>query len=387
VGRRAFVIVIDACGAGALPDAADYGDAGANTLLHVAQAVGRLSLPTLGALGLGNILPLPGVPPSPRPVLHGRLHPLGPGKDSTAGHWELMGVVAASPPPLFPAGLPPELLARAEAAIGAPVICNAPYNGIAAIEDFGEEHLRSGRPILYTSQDSVLQVAAHVAVMAPERLYAACAALRAEFGPGSPAAVGRVIARPFEGVPGAFERTRGRRDYALAPPSPSHLDALREAGVPVHGVGKAASLFAGVGFDGSHPGATNDEALASISRLISGLDRGLVFANLIETDQMYGHRKDVAGFHAALQAVDATVAGWLPRLGAGDLLVLTADHGVDPAARHTDHTREYAPLLASFAGHGGRRRDGPLADVGASVLSWLAGARAELPGDSFTGDA
>jgi phosphopentomutase len=298
-----------------------------------------------------------------------------------------MGVVVRSAPPCYPHGLPAELRARVERTIGTPVICNLPCNGLEAIADYGAEHLATGRPILYTSQDSVLQVAAHVSVMAPERLYSACAALRAEFGPGSPAAVGRVIARPFDGAPGAFERTRGRRDYALAPPSPSHLDALREAGVPVHGVGKASSLFAGVGFDSSHPGATNDEALASISQLISGIDRGLVFANLIETDQMYGHRKDVTGFHAALRAVDATVGGWLPRLGAGDLLVLTADHGVDPAARHTDHTREYAPLLASFAGHGGRRWDGPFADVGASVLSWLAGARAALPGDSFTGDA
>jgi phosphopentomutase len=386
VGRRAFVVVVDACGVGELPDAAQYGDAGASTLVHVAQAVGGLSLPTLGALGLGNILALPGVPPSTAPVLHGRLHPLGPGKDSTAGHWELMGIVAAAPLPRFPSGLPPELLARAEAAIGSAVICNRPYNGVAAIDDFGQEHLRSGRPILYTSQDSVIQVAAHVSVMAPEALYAACAALRAELS-GADVAVGRVIARPFEGEPGAFARTRGRRDYALAPPRASYLDALREAGVAVHGVGKAPALFAGIGFDHSHPGATNEDALMSISSLIDELEEGLVFANLIETDQLYGHRKDVHGFHAALRAVDAALAGWLLRLGSGDLLVVTADHGVDPAARHSDHTREHVPLLARFAGHGGRRHDGPLADVGASALWWLSRSTAPLPGDSFIGDA
>ena len=386
MGRRAFVVVLDACGVGELPDAADYGDAGANTLLHLAQAVGGLALPTFAGLGLGNILTLPGVPPAPAPVLHGRLHALGPGKDSTAGHWELMGVLAPVAPPTFPQGLPPALRERVEGLIGSPVICNRPYNGVAAIEDFGEAHLRSGFPILYTSQDSVIQLAAHVAVMAPERLYGACEALRSALR--GPDAVARVIARPFDGAPGAFERTRGRRDYALAPPTRSHLDALAQAGVAVHGVGKAASLFTGFRWSGEHPGATNEEALASIAALIAELDGGLVFANLIETDQRYGHRKDVRGFHAALRRIDAALAGWLDALRAEDLLILTADHGVDPAAAHSDHTREHAPLLARFRGHGGRRHDGPLADVGASVLDWLAGGReAALPGRSFIADA
>ncbi len=386
MGRRAFVVVIDACGAGALPDATQYGDAGANTLLHVAQAVGGLEVPTLGELGLGNILALPGVPPSSAPVLHGRVHALGPGKDSTAGHWELMGVVAPVAPPTFPDGLPAALLARVQAAIGSPVICNRPYNGIAAIDDFGELHMRTGRPILYTSQDSVIQLAAHVSVMAPEQLYAACVALRAELSDGDDA-VGRVIARPFRGDAGAFERTHGRRDYALAPPSSSRLDAMRAAGVPVHGVGKVSSLFAGAGISAEHAGATNEEALASIGALIDGLEHGFVFANLIETDQRYGHRKDVQGFHEALRRFDASLAGWLPRLGENDLLILTADHGVDPAAPHTDHTREHAPLLARFPGHAGRRHDGPLADVGASALDWLTRSVAPLPGSSFIADA
>ncbi len=382
MGRRAFVVVVDACGVGALADAADYGDTGANTLLHVAQAVGGLSLPVLGALGLGNILELPGVPPSPAPVLHGRLHALGPGKDSIAGHWELMGVVAAAAPPTFPQGLPAPLLARVEAVIGTPVLCNRAYNGVAAIDDYGEEHLASGLPILYTSVDSVVQLAAHVSVMAPSALYAACAALRCELPD-----VGRVIARPFDGAPGAFERTLGRRDYALALPTRSHLDALLDAGVPVHGVGKAPSLFDGAGFSETHAGADNAQAIASVDRLIGELESGAVFANLIETDQIYGHRKDVEGFASALADFDEALGRWLERLGEEDLLIVTADHGCDPASPHTDHTREYAPLLARFPGDVGRRHDGPLADVGASVLDWLTATRAPLPGRSFIGDA
>ncbi len=382
MGRRAFVVVVDACGVGALPDAADYGDAGANTLLHVAQAVGGLELPTLEALGLGNILELPGVAPSASPVLHGRLHALGHGKDSIAGHWELAGVVAATAPPTFPGGLPAPLLARVEAAIGTPVICNRPYDGLAAIEDYGAEHLAGRHPILYTSVDSVVQLAAHGSVMDAPALYAACEALRREL-PG----VGRVIARPFSGRPGAFERTLGRRDYALAPPAPSHLDALRAAGIPVHGVGKAPALFAGAGFSDTHAGADNAQAIASVGGLIEHLDGGAVFANLIETDQTYGHRKDVSGFATALGALDEALGQWLERLGEEDLLIVTADHGCDPASPHADHTREYAPLLARFRGHGGRRHDGPLADVGASVLDWLTTTSAPLPGRSFIGRA
>ena len=382
MGRRAFVVVIDACGVGALPDGALYGDAGTNTLLHVAQAVGGLELPVLGALGLGNILELPGVPPSASPACHGRLHALGPGKDSTAGHWELAGVVAATAPPSFPDGLAAPLLARACAAIGTQVICNRSYDGLAAIEDYGAEHLAGGRPILYTSVDSVVQLAAHVAVMEPAALYAACEELRRELPD-----VGRVIARPFAGMPGAFERTLGRRDYALAPPVPSYLDALLAAGVPVHGVGKAPALFAGRGFTDSHPGADNAQAIASVEQLIGELDGGAVLANLIETDQVYGHRKDVEGFAAALSGVDAALGDWLARLGEEDLLIVTADHGCDPAAPHADHTREHVPLLARFAGHGGRRHDGPLADVGASMLDWLTATSVPLPGRSFIGRA
>jgi phosphopentomutase len=386
------VLVLDACGVGALPDASAYGDAGANTLAHLAEAVGGLELPTLRALGLGSILPLRGVPASDDPAIHGRLHPLGPGKDSISGHWELMGVVAARALPTYPTGFPRELLATLVQALGHELICNRPDNGIVAIEDFGAEHLRTGALILYTSQDSVLQLAAHTERVPVEELYRACAAARAVMD--GEHAVGRVIARPFTGAPGAFLRTEQRRDYALAPAARSYLEELRDAGVEVHGVGKIDDLFSGVGVSESHPGATNARALQSVQELQARLPRGFVFANLIETDQRYGHRKDVAGFAGALREIDTCVAGLLERLGAQDLLILTADHGVDPAHPGTDHTREYAPLLAVSgemlarqgrgAGLGGVRHDGPLADVGASVLRWLAGREAHgLPGQAF----
>lgn len=381
-GRRAFVIVLDACGAGELPDSADYGDAGADTLAHVAEAVGGLDLPVMERLGLGRVRAIEGVALSAEPVLHGRLRPLGPGKDTIAGHWELMGVVAGTPLPVYPNGFPDDVLADLRAATGHDFIGNAPSNGIAILDELGAEHLGTGALILYTSQDSVLQIAAHEDVLECERLHEVCAGARDVMR--GERAVGRVIARPFRGAPGAFERTDGRRDFALRPPSRSYLEELRDAGVPVHSVGKVGDVFDGVGIDEQHPGATNAAALTATRTLIERLDGGLVFTNLVETDQLYGHRKDVHGFHRALRAVDAEVGEWLERLDpARDLLVLTADHGCDPAMPGTDHTREHAPLLAWFDGHGGRRHDGALADVGASVLRWLAGREADLPGRPF----
>jgi phosphopentomutase len=392
--RRAIVLVIDACGVGALADAGNYGDEGANTLAHVAEAVGGLKLPTLAGLGLGSILPLRGVPAVKCPAIHGRLHPLGPGKDSTTGHWELMGVVLKRPLPTYPAGFPPQKVARLVEAMGHEVICNRPYNGIAAIEDFGTEHVRTGALILYTSQDSVLQLAAHVERVPVAELYRACEAARAAMSGED--AVGRVIARPFAGIEGAFRRTEGRRDFAVRPPGHSYLGELQEAGVEVHGVGKIRDLFAGIGVTHSHPGATNAQALQSARALLGELEQGLIFVNLIETDQVYGHRKDMEGFHRALREIDSALARMLEIMCAGDLMIVTADHGVDPAHPGTDHTREYAPLLAvsgemlrERAGgerSSGARHDGPLADVGATVLCWLTGRDAdELPGRAFMG--
>ena len=245
--RRAFVVVLDACGAGELPDAADYGDAGTNTLGHIAEAAGGLDLPVLGRLGLGSALPLEGVPPAAEPVLHGRLHPLGPGKDTISGHWELMGVVTPAPLRTYPDGFPDEIIDALRDATGRGVLLNAPCNGMAAIEDYGEQHQRTGDLIVYTSADSVLQIAAHVDEVPPAELYAACEAAR-EIMRGEHT-VGRVIARPFGGEPGAFARTRGRRDLAIEPPARSYLEELRESGVPVHSVGKVKQVFADVGVD------------------------------------------------------------------------------------------------------------------------------------------
>jgi phosphopentomutase len=375
--RRAFVVVLDACGAGALPDAADYGDAGTNTLAHVAEAVGGLRVPALQRLGLGNVTPIEGVPPVEQPVVHGRLAPLGHGKDSTAGHWELMGV-PAPPMPLYPDGFPADVIAEFGRATGRDVICNARAEGLGAIADHGEEHLRTGSLIVYTSQDSVFQVAAHTSVVSEAELYEYCRAARRMLD------VGRVIARPFEGEAGAFRRTSGRHDFALAPPTRSYLDEICADGVEVHAVGKVADVFANRGITSVHPGHDNPTAIAAVDRLAESLDAGLVFANLVDTDQVYGHRKDVQGFARALAKIDAAAGRWVADMRAGDLICLCADHGVDPRHPGSDHTREHSPLLATFAGQDGRRVDGLMASVGASVLRWLCGRDAELPGEPFT---
>jgi phosphopentomutase len=395
--RRAVVLVIDACGIGALPDAAAYGDEGTNTLAHLARDLGGLELPALGALGLGNVLELTGVPASAAPAIHGRLSPLGPGKDSISGHWELMGVTLAQALPTYPQGFPPELIDRLRRATGHELICNRPDDGLTAIECYGEEHLRSGALILYTSQDSVLQLAAHEQRLAASELYEVCR--RARGAMSGKDAVGRVIARPFRGVPGQFVRTAGRRDFSLEPPSRSYLEELREAGCEVAGVGKIDDLFAGRGVSRSHAGATNAQALSAVRELLAEGHGGLIFANLIETDQVYGHRKDREGFAAALVAIDGAVNEIVAGLEDGDLLVVSADHGVDISHAGTDHTREHVPLLAvtgamiDSAGRdgtaprvhgGGFRHDGAMADVGASVLRWLTGRDArELPGEPF----
>ena len=381
--RRAAVIVLDACGVGALPDAASYeGDAGSNTLAHLADRVGGLDLPTLQQLGLGSIVPILGVPPAAEPVVHGRLRPLGPGKESTTGHWELMGAVPAHALPTYPKGFPAEVIAALEEATGRSFCCNRPFSGTEVLEAYGVHHLETGELILYTSADSVLQIATHVDVLDEPGLYEVCEAAR-DVMEGEHR-VGRVIARPFDGSPGAWHRREGRRDYAAPPPGRTYLEELQDAGVPVHAVGKIRDLFAGVGIDTKHEATNNAKGIEVTTRLLGELDEGLIFVNLVDTDQVYGHRKDVEGFRDALIEIDVALSGWLEMLHADDLLVLTADHGVDPDAPHTDHTREYAPLLATFEGNGGRRHDGLLADVGASVLKWMTGREAAgLPGEAF----
>lgn len=381
--RRAFVVVLDACGVGELPDSADYGDAGANTLPHVAEAVDGLTLPNLGELGLGNVVEILGVPEAMSPVVHGRLHPAGPGKDSTTGHWELMGAITPRPLPTYPDGFPEDVVAALREATGHEFCCNQPYSGTEVIDDFGEHHLQTGELILYTSADSVLQIAAHDRVLDEAALHAVCAKAR-EVMTGEHA-VGRVIARPFTGEPGAFTRTTGRRDFSVDPPSRTYLDELTDHGVPVHAVGKVYDLFAGHGITEAHKGKTNEQALAATTELIRSLDHGLVFTNLVETDQLYGHRHDTAGFAEALKEIDDAIGAWRTLMRPGDLLILTADHGVDPLSAHTDHTREHVPLLAATDPlPDAHRHDGPMSDVGATVLLWLTGRETpDLPGVPF----
>lgn len=341
---RAIVIVLDGVGVGQAPDAADYGDEGANCLANCSRAVGGLSLPALGSLGLGNLTLIAGTPPTRPAGACGRMMERAPGKDSTTGHWELMGVVLDHPLPTYPHGFPVDLVARFEAAIGRHVLGNKPASGTAIIEELGPEHLRTGSPILYTSADSVFQLAAHEAIIPVPDLYRMCMIAR-ELLTGEHA-VGRVIARPFTGVSGAFVRTPRRRDFSLPSPAPTLLDMLRESGREVVGIGKIDDLFAGHGLTSSNHTATNAEAEAATLEQLARPFSGLLFVNLVEFDQNFGHRRNPQGYADALRVFDAWLPTALASLGPGDALFITGDHGTDPTWRGTDHTRESVPLLA-----------------------------------------
>ena len=345
--RRAVVVVLDGAGAGALPDAAAYGDAGANTLGHVAAAV-PLRVPVLRSLGLDRVVALGGAPPGACLGAWGRMAEASAGKDSVTGHWEIAGVVLDEPFPTFPGGFPAAALAAFERRIGRPTLGNVAASGTAIIERLGAEHLATGRPIVYTSADSVFQIAAHEAVVPREALYAMCETAFEIFGRGL--GVGRVIARPFTGAPGAFTRTAGRHDYALPPPGPTLLDHLGAAGVPVLAVGKIRDLFAGQGVDRAWPAASDADGLARTNAVLDAEPAGLVLVNLVELDTLYGHRNDVEGFAAHLERIDAGLGALLGRLGPDDLLAVTADHGNDPTAPGTDHTREFVPVLLAGSG-------------------------------------
>ena len=346
---RACVIVLDAVGAGALPDAGEWGDEGSNTLGNVATAVGGLDLPNLEALGLGNVEELAGCPPQTgAPAVAGRLIERSKGKDTTLGHWELMGIVTPQPLPTYPHGFPHDVIDPFMHKTARGVLGNKPASGTEIIQELGEEHQQTGKWIVYTSADSVFQLAAHEETIPLEELYRACGIAR-EILTGKHA-VGRVIARPFVGVPGAFTRTANRHDFAAPPPSDTLLDRLVAAGVPVHAVGKIHDLFAGRGTSTTQPTASDDEGMDAIEAILGRLDRGLVFANLVDFDTQYGHRNDVAGYARNLERFDARLAELLPRLRPDDLLVVTADHGNDPTTPSTDHSREYVPVLALGAG-------------------------------------
>jgi phosphopentomutase len=365
---RAIVIVLDGVGVGQAPDAAAYGDEGANCLANCARAVGGLALPTLGSLGLGNLTEIAGTPPQSPLGASGRLIERSAGKDSTTGHWELMGIVLGHPLPTYPNGFPAALVAQFEAAIGRHVLGNKPASGTAIIEELGAEHLRTGSPILYTSADSVFQLAAHEEIIPVPDLYRMCEIARGLLTGEN--AVGRVIARPFTGVPGAFVRTPRRHDFSLPPPAPTLLDALKGSGREVVGIGKIEDLFAGHGLTSSNHTATNAEAqVATLEQLARPFD-GLLFVNLVECDQNFGHRRNPAGYAEALEMFDAWLPSALAKLGDGDALFITGDHGTDPTWRGTDHTRESVPILAvgkliQPGVHLGAR--GSFADLGATL--------------------
>jgi phosphopentomutase len=377
------VIVLDAVGAGALPDAAEFGDDGSDTLGNVARAVGGLDLPNLEALGLGNVEELEGCPPQAgAPAVAGRLIERSKGKDTTLGHWELMGIVTPQALPTYPHGFPHDVIDPFMHRTARGVLGNRPASGTEIIQELGEEHQETGKWIVYTSADSVFQIAAHEETIPLEELYEACRAAR-EILTGKHA-VGRVIARPFIGEPGNYERTPNRHDFSLEPRKPNYLTLLREAGVAVHGVGKIGDIFAGQDIDESHPTKSNVEGITKTEELLQTLDEGFVFVNLVETDMLWGHRNDPINFHRCLQDFDRRLPDLLEALRPGDLLIVTSDHGCDPTTPSTDHSREHALLLAYVAGRNanGARHDGEFADVGASVNAWLGG---KSPGRGIPG--
>src|SRR5881296_1711261 len=382
---RACIIVLDAVGAGELPDAAEYGDEGSDTLGNVARAVRGLDLPNLEALGLGNVEPLEGCPPQAgAPAVAGRLVERSKGKDTTTGHWELMGVVTPQPMPTYPHGFPHDVIDPFMHRTGRGVLGNKPASGTEIIQELGEAHQRTGKWIVYTSADSVFQVAAHEETVPLAELYRACGIAR-DMLVGEHA-VSRVIARPFTGTPGAYRRTAQRKDFSLEPVGTTLLDRLAAAGVPRVGIGKVDDLFAGRNIASEHT-PTNGDAYRLIERALADTGTGFIFVNVIEFDQTWGHRNDVPGFHEGLKELDA----WIPRLEArvrgDDLIIITADHGNDPTTPSTDHSREAVPILAL----GPRVRPRALgerrsfADMGATVAEYF-GVAPLAAGTSFLGE-
>lgn len=373
--KRVIMFVLVSVGAGEAPDAAAYGDLGSNTLGHIADETPGFALPNLARLGLGNILPLKGVPPTDNPLAaFGRLREVSCGKDTTAGHWELAGTPVTRPLPTYPNGFPPELIAEFERRIGRKTLGNVAASGTLIIQELGGQHLRTGYPIVYTSADSVFQIAAHEEVIPLTRLYEMCHIARGLLVDKH--GVGRVIARPFVGEPGYFQRTANRRDFSLLPPEGNVFMRLRQAGVVTVAIGKIHDIFAGQNIDFSYHTAGNTDGM---DKLLAALDKhpaGFIWANLVDFDMLYGHRNNVAGYAAALQEFDAFLPQLLVKIRPGDLLIITADHGNDPTTPSTDHSREYVPLLAyGLAAGVDLQIRSTFADVGATVTDYLGAAK------------
>jgi phosphopentomutase len=373
---RVIWIVLDSVGIGALPDAADYGDVGRSTLGHIAESR-ALKIPTLVKLGLANIEPLSHLPPSPAPIGafgKGRTH--SPGKDTTTGHWEMAGVWLDQAFPVYKHGFPASLIAEFERQIGRKTIGNKPASGTEIIKELGEEHVRTGKPIVYTSGDSVFQIATHEDVIPISELYRMCEIARKLLD--GPNRVGRVIARPFAGEVGHFVRTPRRHDYAVDPPRPMLMDVLVERGVPIFGIGKIHDIYNGRGLQNYVTTKSNLDGMEKLTAAVRDRASGLIFCNLVDFDMLFGHRKDVEGFAESLEEFDDQLAAFLPQLNASDLLMITADHGCDPDPRWetTDHSREYVPILAYSPGSGAGVRLGvrdTLADMGQTIAENFSG--------------
>lgn len=372
--KRVIVIVLDGAGAGALPDAGEYGDLGSNTLKHVWEKHFPLQLNNLISLGLGKLLQLSFPLPHPRNACcYGLMMPLAPGKDTTSGHWELAGYVLKKPFPVYPEGFPPEIIDPFKKAISRDILGNKAASGTEIIEELGEKHLRTGYPIVYTSADSVFQIAAHETVVPLDLLYRWCQIAR-DILCGEHA-VGRVIARPFIGEPGSFKRTAGRHDYSLHPPGQTLLDKAKGAGYPVAVIGKVADIFGRRGFNIQRPGGDNEAIAGDLFYLMENVPAGLIWATFGDFDTLYGHRNDSKGFALALERFDCHLGKIISRIGSNDLLFITADHGCDPTFPTTDHTREYVPVLAwnpllpKNIDVGIRKS---LSDLAAGAASWLS---------------
>ncbi len=383
---RAILIVLDGMGVGDAPDAADYGDAGSDTLGNMAAKMGGVAVPQLASLGLGNIHPIMGVAPASAPrAWYGRLQEVSAGKDSTTGHWELMGLVTEKPFPTYPQGFPPEVLAEFTRLTGYGVLGNKAASGTAIIAELGDEHLATGKLIVYTSADSVFQIAAHDKVCSLEELYRVCALTRDMLQP--PHQVSRVIARPFTGESGQYERTPYRHDYSVVPPPGLLLPILQDKGIPVRSIGKIFDLYAGQGITESHPSRNNAEGMAMLDKLYAEpvAQDELILLNLVDFDMLWGHRNNPAGMKQGLEIFDRWLGGFLPRMADGDLVIITADHGNDPTTPSTDHSREQVPLLVFVAG---REPGGELGvrhgfmDVAATLAAFFA-VPAPRKGNSF----
>lgn len=382
---RAVVVVLDSVGCGALPDAAEYGDVGANTLANISRVSGPLHLPNMQLMGLGNITEIQGVAPTSAPTAWwGKAAELSAGKDTTTGHWEIAGLVSKTGFPTYPNGFPDDVMAHFTEKTGLGWLGNKPASGTQVLDELASEHMKTGAPIIYTSADSVFQIAAHEDVISPDELYRICETVRSEVCVGKDA-VGRIIARPFEGSEGSWRRTHRRRDFALPPTGETVLDRLTAEGVPTLGIGKIGEIFAWRSIETSPHVENNMDAWHKLVNTVVSDKPGFVFANLVDFDMLWGHRSDPDGYARGLEAVDQRIPELLNSLIEGDLLIITADHGCDPTDDSTDHTREYVPILALVKGSGSAGSLGvreTFADIGETVAEFY-GAIHGPAGTSF----